>query len=90
MELLTQEQAEILITSFIQSRLEKGLSFTEQECKEVTDWATRTLVDFATFSALMDGKMDIEDFSSELGITFKSSDMGIEEYVNRLFEKNGE
>jgi hypothetical protein len=90
MELLTQEQAEILITSFIQSRLEKGLSFTEQECKEVTDWATRTLVDFATFSALMDGKMDIEDFSSERGITFKSSDMGIEEYVNRLFEKNGE
>lgn len=80
--LLSDEQAERLMTSFAQSRLRKGKEFpSEEECIQLLQWATLAVVNWQALELLFAGELEIEEFFGD-DIQFMRPDML--EYTNPL------
>lgn len=62
---LDDEQIERLLTSFIKARHRQGRGASEEECRELLQWAILTFVNYTSLMMCLDGTLEIEEFHDD-------------------------
>lgn len=63
--LLTHEETERLMTSFIEARIRREQPYSEEECGKLCQWATLVLVKYETLRLFFEGELEIEEFAND-------------------------
>lgn len=60
--LLSDEQVERILESFITARIRRGQEATEQECQDLVAWVCLAIVHYDSLQMLFNGALEIEEF----------------------------